>query len=32
MEFNEVIDKRKTSREWTDQDVDRVSLCHHSAV
>lgn len=22
MEFNEVINKRKTSREWTDQDVD----------
>ena len=22
MEFNEVIDKRRTSREWTDQDVD----------
>ena len=22
MEFNEVIDKRRTSREWTDRDVD----------
>ena len=22
MEFNEVIDKRRTSREWTDREVD----------
>lgn len=37
MEFNEVIEKRKTSREWTDKEVDfeaikRIIACRYESA